>query len=97
MDRRARTRALYDGAELLVEDLDLTDPEMRELPGILGPNRVIGSLTALGARPLGLPHPYRTDLAGPGAQVRLLDTEAPAMEAELTALWEHWRTESVRE
>ncbi|WP_405479212.1 hypothetical protein [Streptomyces anulatus] len=57
-----------------------------------GLHRIIGSVTALGARPPGPPHPYRTDLAGPGAQVRLLDTEAPAMEAELTALHEHWRT-----
>ncbi|MFD7124995.1 urease accessory protein UreD [Streptomyces anulatus] len=94
---RARTRAVYDGRELLVEDLDLTDPDLRELPGILGPNRIIGSVTALGARPPGPPHPYRTDLAGPGAQVRLLDTEAPAMEAELTALHEHWRTGNENE
>ncbi|MBT2902265.1 urease accessory protein UreD, partial [Streptomyces sp. McG3] len=41
--------------------------------------------------------PYRTDFAGPGAQVRLLDTEAPAMEAELSALCEHWRAGNERE
>ncbi|MFD7619561.1 urease accessory protein UreD [Streptomyces sp. NPDC059802] len=88
---RALTRAMYDGCELLVEDLDLMDPEVRELPGILGPNRIIGSVTALGADPGGRPHPYRMALAGPGAQVRLLDTVAPAIEADLAAVWEDWR------
>ncbi|MFF8556341.1 urease accessory protein UreD [Streptomyces sp. NPDC015501] len=91
---RATTRAVHEGRELLVEDLDLTDRELRELPGILGPNRVIGSVTALGVRPPGPSHPYRADLSGPGAQVRLVDTEAPAMEAELSALYERWRTET---
>ncbi|MFB6876616.1 urease accessory protein UreD [Streptomyces sp. NPDC056323] len=89
---RAMTHATYDGCELLVEDLDLMDPDLRELPGILGPNRIIGSVTALGAAPAGRPHPYRMDLAGPGAQVRLLDTVAPAIEADLAAVWEEWRT-----
>ncbi|MCX4790192.1 MULTISPECIES: urease accessory protein UreD [unclassified Streptomyces] len=87
---RATTRATYDGHELLVEDLDLTDPELRELPGILGPNRIIGSVTALGTRPGGPPHPYRMELAGPGAQVRLLDTVTPALDAELATVWENW-------
>ncbi|MFI9628306.1 urease accessory protein UreD [Streptomyces sp. NPDC052042] len=88
---RATTRVTYDGQELLVEDLDLTDCQVRALPGVLGPNRVIGSVTALGARPGGPPHPYRMDLAGPGAQLRLLDTVAPAIEAELAAVWDDWR------
>ncbi|WP_328897079.1 urease accessory protein UreD [Streptomyces sp. NBC_00236] len=87
---RATTRVTYEGRELLVEDLDLTDPDLRELPGVLGPHRVIGAVTALGASPAGPPHPYRTDLAGPGAQVRLLDTAAPAVAAELDAVWESW-------
>ncbi|MFJ1614257.1 urease accessory protein UreD [Streptomyces sp. NPDC088251] len=87
---RATTRATYDGRELLVEDLDLTDPELRELPGILGPNRVIGSVTSLGAKPGGAPHRYRMELAGPGTQVRLLDTVAPTVEAELSAVWADW-------
>ncbi|MBV7671960.1 urease accessory protein UreD [Streptomyces halstedii] len=88
---RATTRVVHDGRELLVEDLDLTDPDVRELPGILGPHRVIGAVTALGADPGGPPHPSRTALAGPGAQVRLLDTRAPAVERELTGIWESWR------
>ncbi|MFJ3692836.1 urease accessory protein UreD [Streptomyces sp. NPDC090052] len=88
---RATTRATYDGQDLLVEDLDLRAPDIRELPGILGAHRVIGSVTALGATPGGPPHPYRTDLAGPGAQVRLLDTVVPAVDAELTGVWEEWR------
>ncbi|MEV8225775.1 urease accessory protein UreD [Streptomyces sp. NPDC079167] len=88
---RARTRAVHDGRELLVEDLDLTDPDVRELPGVLGPHRVIGAVTALGADPGGPPHPSRMDLAGPGAQIRLLATGAPAVERELTAVWESWR------
>lgn len=87
---RATTRVSYEGHELLVEDLDLTDPVLRELPGVLGPHRVIGAVTALGATPAGPPHPYRTDLAGPGAQVRLVDTAAPAVAAELDAVWESW-------
>nr|WP_079185953.1 urease accessory protein UreD [Streptomyces sp. CB01580] len=87
---RSTTHVTCDGEELLVEDLDLTERRVRELPGVLGPNRVIGSVTALGARPDGPPHPYRTDLAGPGAQVRLLDPAAPAIEAELAAVWEDW-------
>ncbi|MEU8506560.1 urease accessory protein UreD [Streptomyces brevispora] len=89
---RAMTRVTYEGRDLLVEDLDLTDPDMRELPGILGPNRVIGSVAAFGVPPPGPPHPYRMDLAGPGAQVRLLDTVVPAVDAELTAVWESWLT-----
>nr|AQT39100.1 UreD [Streptomyces sp.] len=93
----ARTHATYDGRELLVEDLDLRDPEIRELPGILGPNRVIGSVTALGTAPAAPPHPYRTGLAGPGAQVRLLDTVVPAMEADLAEVWETWRTAPASE
>ncbi|MER6721064.1 urease accessory protein UreD [Streptomyces halstedii] len=88
---RATTRAVHDGRELLVEDLDLTDPDVRELPGILGPHRVVGAVTALGADPGGPPHPSRMDLAGPGAQVRLLDTHAPPVERELTGIWESWR------
>lgn len=87
---RATTRVTYDGRELLVEDLDLTEPELRELPGVLGPHRVVGAVTALGATPAGPPHPYRAELAGPGAQVRLLDTVAPAVDAELTRVWESW-------
>ncbi|MFB6712044.1 MULTISPECIES: urease accessory protein UreD [unclassified Streptomyces] len=87
---RATTRVTYDGQDLLVEDLDLTEPEIRELPGILGPHRVIGSVTSLGAGPAGPPHFYRTELAGPGAQVRLLDTVAPAIEAELALVWDDW-------
>ncbi|WP_406139995.1 urease accessory protein UreD [Streptomyces sp. NBC_01089] len=94
---RATARATYDGQDLLVEDLDLRDPEIRELPGILGAHRVIGSVTALGATPGGPRHPYRTDLAGPGAQVRLLDTVAPAIDAELTGVWEQWRNGQSRQ
>ncbi|MFB4421025.1 urease accessory protein UreD [Streptomyces sp. QL37] len=88
---RARTRAVHDGRELLVEDLDLTDPGVRELPGVLGPHRIVGAVTALGADPGGATHPSRTDFAGPGAQVRLLGTEAPSVERELTGVWQSWR------
>ncbi|WP_374991321.1 urease accessory protein UreD [Streptomyces sp. LHD-70] len=88
---RATTCAAYDGHDLLIEDLDLTDPEVRELPGILGPHRVIGAVTALGFRPRGPHHPYLMELAGPAAQVRLLDTVAPEIDAELAAVWDHWQ------
>lgn len=87
---RAVTRVTYDDEELLVEDLDLTDADVRALPGLLGPHRVVGAVTALGARPPGPPHHHRAELAGPGAQIRLLDTAAPAVDAELTAVWEAW-------
>lgn len=63
---RATTHATYDGCELLVEDLDLMDPEMRELPGILGPNRVIGSVTALGTAPGGQAPPVPHGPGGAG-------------------------------
>ncbi|SFY02606.1 hypothetical protein SAMN02787144_1009186 [Streptomyces atratus] len=49
------------------------------------------TVTALGADPGGRPHPYRMALAGPGAQVRLLDTLAPAIEADLAAVREDRR------
>lgn len=87
---RATTRATYDGRELLVEELDLSDPKLRELPGLLGPHRVVGSVTALGQTPGGPRHPYHTQLAGPGAQVRLLDTVAETVDAELAEVWETW-------
>ncbi|MBV1954271.1 urease accessory protein UreD [Streptomyces albidoflavus] len=93
---RALTRARHEGAELLVEDLDLLDPELRELPGVLGPHRVIGSVTSLGVRPPGPAHPSRMELAGPGAQVRLLDRVAPPVEAGLRAVWESWAATECR-
>ncbi|MET3807424.1 urease accessory protein [Nakamurella sp. UYEF19] len=36
-------------AAVLVEDLDLTDPSTRSLPGIIGPSRVLDTLTLIGA------------------------------------------------
>ncbi|RZD82431.1 urease accessory protein UreD [Streptomyces albidoflavus] len=93
---RALTRARHEGAELLVEDLDLLDPEQRELPGVLGPHRVIGSVTSLGVRPPGAGHPSRMELAGPGAQVRLLDRVTPPVEAGLAAVWESWTATECR-
>ena len=70
-----RTTVRHDGQPLLVERLDLTDPIERSRPGLLGPHRVIDTVTALGWRPDpggALPAGHRFDLAGPGALARAL-------------------------
>ncbi|AXI76368.1 urease accessory protein UreD [Peterkaempfera bronchialis] len=87
----AATRVAYGGRELFAEDLDLTDPDERELPGILGHARVLASVASFGRTPPERPgHPYRTDLAGPGALVRLLGGAAPGLDAQLDPLWQAW-------
>jgi urease accessory protein len=47
----SRLRVTYDGAPLLVEDLDLWDRCARHAPGILGPGRVVSTGLLLGSRP----------------------------------------------
>ncbi|MDJ1131931.1 urease accessory protein UreD [Streptomyces iconiensis] len=88
---RTVTRASYDGAELLVEDLDFSDPGERELPGILHGARFLGSVTHFGTERPGDPDdPYLTRLAGPGALVRHLGPSAPPLESALDGAWTAW-------
>ncbi|WP_019548814.1 urease accessory protein UreD [Streptomyces sulphureus] len=85
------TRASYDGDELLVEDLAFSAPEERDLPGILGGARFLGSVTHFGAgRPEDPADPYLTALAGPGALVRHLGPSAPPLESALDTAWDAW-------
>jgi urease accessory protein len=63
--------------ELIVEDLDLTHPHIRGLPGLLGESRVIDTVSLLGIRapiePAAAPG-QRFDLDGPGTLARSLTT-----------------------
>jgi len=63
------TRASYEGAPLLVEDLDLA-PAARSVPAVLGPHRCLDTITTLGHRladACGV-----LQLAGPGSVSRWL-------------------------
>jgi urease accessory protein len=61
------TRASYDGAPLLVEDLDLS-PAGRSGPAVLGPHRILDSVTTLGHRLAEAPGVLQ--LTGPGSVSR---------------------------
>lgn len=70
-----RTTVRQGDAPLLVERLDLTDATARSRPGLLGPHRVVDTVSALGWRPAPTPDlvaGQRFDLAGPGAVARSL-------------------------
>ncbi|MBB4930234.1 urease accessory protein [Lipingzhangella halophila] len=87
---RSRTRVEHEGAELLVEDLDLRDVGERELPGIIGPARVLGQVGLFGRVP-GLPvGADRLDLAGPGALWRSAARRTYRADAELAPVWQAW-------
>jgi urease accessory protein len=63
--------------DLLHEDLDLTDPDIRALPGLLGDARIIDTVCLLGIRaptepPMAAGH--RFDLDGAGSLARSLTT-----------------------
>ena len=63
--------------DLLREDLDLTDPTLRALPGLLGAARVIDTVSLLGMRAPTEPAVaagQRFDLDGPGSLARSLTT-----------------------
>jgi urease accessory protein len=88
---RSWTRVRHDGAELLVEDLDLRDAAARSAPGRLGTARVIDSVLLLGAAapPLpAIPAQVRYDLAGPGTIARVLagDTDRSGLDP----VWRAW-------
>jgi urease accessory protein len=63
------TRASYDGAPLLAEDLDLS-PAGRSGPAVLGPHRCLDSITTLGRRLADAPGVLQLD--GPGSVSRWL-------------------------
>ena len=63
--------------ELLREDLDLTDPPTRGLPGLLGDTRIIDTVSLLGMRAPtepAVPTGQKFDLDGPGTLARSLTT-----------------------
>lgn len=86
-----RTTVRHGGAPLLVERLDLTDAGERARPGLLGPHRVVDTVTALGWRPAPtpqLPAGQRFDLAGEGGLVRSLGaTTHDSPVAAVARLW----------
>ncbi|WP_188827169.1 urease accessory protein UreD [Nocardia camponoti] len=88
---RSRQHVTYAGTPLLIEDLDLTDPTLRDYPGILGAHRVLGTVLALGYRPGALPTPSATALAGPGALARALSAEAHTIDDAMHEWWTAWQ------
>ncbi|MFC3995414.1 urease accessory protein UreD [Nocardiopsis sediminis] len=87
---RSRTDVRLAGRELYAEDLDLRSPETRELPGVIGPARVIGQVAAFGRTPGGPHGPARMDLAGPGALWRSVAARTYRADAELDPVWHAW-------
>ncbi|GAB3204832.1 urease accessory protein UreD [Marinactinospora endophytica] len=87
---RSLTRVRGEGADLLVEELDLRDPRLRELPGMLGGARVLGQVGLFGRTPEGPHGPGRMDLAGPGAITRALARQTYLVDEALTPVWHAW-------
>lgn len=89
---RSATRAVVGGADLLVEELDLTGSHTA--PGVLGDARVVDTILLVGARPR---RPTADepggvvvlDLHGPGALARAVGTAAHV--ADAGALVDAWR------
>ena len=88
---RSVTRAVVGGADLLVEELDLTGPHTA--PGVLGAARVVDSVLLAGTRaPLTADDEPRgvvvLDLHGPGALARSVGTAAHVADAgPLVGAW----------
>ncbi len=90
----ARTRVEHGGRPLLAEDLDLTDPQARSRPGILGAHRVVDSAGLWGQRPAAdtvrsLPNVRLFALSGPGAMARFLGAELHR--SGVPAVFDAWR------
>ncbi|WP_380171813.1 urease accessory protein UreD [Kineococcus sp. DHX-1] len=66
---RARTHARLDGGDLLVEDLDLRDDDLRRSPAVLGAARGLRTVTVLGRR-VEEGSPTALQLEGPGTVLR---------------------------
>ncbi|WP_423835559.1 urease accessory protein UreD [Streptomyces tubbatahanensis] len=90
---RSATRVLHEGRELFVEELDLTDHEERQLPGILGSSRVVDAVAAFGRTPARPHPPLTTPLAGPGALARTVTPGAARDGAGLDQVWRSWATD----
>ncbi|WP_083934354.1 urease accessory protein UreD [Nocardiopsis baichengensis] len=89
----ASTRVRAQGRPLFVEDLDLRDPRVRGLPGILGGSRVVGQVGLFGRDPEageGPDGPDLLDLAGPGAVWRWTGERPFKADAALTPVWHAW-------
>lgn len=89
---RSRCHTTIDGEPLLVEDLDLTDPVLRAMPGLLGDHRAIATAMLLGvASPAPTPaptsdsRPDRTELR----EAELFETELAGPGALARALGRH--------
>jgi len=77
--------------DLLCEDLDLTAPEIRVLPGLLGDARIIDTVCLLGMRAPSqpqVPAGRRFDLDGPWSLARSLTTTLAA--SGLTTIMNGW-------
>ncbi|MET0966308.1 MAG: urease accessory protein UreD [Nakamurella sp.] len=85
-------RVTHEGRLLLWEDLDLTDQELRSLPGVTGSTRVLDTMALFGRRaPAGpeLPAGCRFDLDGPGTVARSLTAGlAGSVLSQVKAAWE---------
>ena len=82
--------------DLLREDLDLTDPDIRALPGLLGDARIIDTVSLLGMRAPtepAVPAGQRFDLDGPGSLARSLTTTFAA--SGLSAIMTCWAEAAV--
>ncbi len=90
---RCRTSVTYDARPALVETLSLD--EQRGEVAVLGQQRVVDSLLALGWRPQeSLDEPTVYDLAEPGRLLRWLGPAAHA--SPVGAAWQSWRAEAGR-
>lgn len=87
------TRVDHAGRPLLAEDLDLTDPEHRSRPGVLGRHTVLDTVSLLGMRGSSpAPGPARCfALSGPGSVSRYLGRELHR--SSLAAVYSDWRRE----
>ncbi len=86
---RLRSDISVSGDPVLVEELDLTSVQNRCAPGVLGPNRVVDSVSMFGLRAPALPVGSHFDLAGAGSVARFLGrglAESPAGD-----WWTDWR------
>jgi urease accessory protein len=86
------SRVTHGGSPLLAEVLDLTDGPSRERPGILGPRRVIDTLSLFGRRaetPPGSRTVTRYQLAGEGTVARYLGAEVHL--SEIPTEYAAWR------
>lgn len=86
------TRVRHGGRTLLAEDLDLTDPQRRRRVGLLGPHRIVDTVSLLGRTVIDDTPPPAVRLfrlAGDGIVGRHLGAEAHR--SGVTAVFDRWR------